>query len=901
MADLPSGTVTFLFTDIEGSAARWEQQPRAMIVAVERYLTVLRTAIEANGGVLFKTVGDAVQAAFPTVPAAIAAALAAQRALATATWPELEQAPAARMAIHTAEAEPRDGDYLAPGLNRLARLLAAAHGGQVLLSLSARDLARDALPPGTSLRDLGEHPLRDLDRPEHVFQLLHPDLPADFPPILTPAGRPHNLPVQPTPFLGREEQVAQVVDLLRRDDVRLVTITGPGGVGKTRLALQAAADLLEHFPDGVWLVDLSALGDPNLVPSAIAGVLGVREAGSGLLDRLGGVLSGQRLLLVLDSCERVVEAAQTVADLIARAPGLKVLATSRTPLRIYAEREYLLSPLLVPDPRNLPSLKQVSQYEAVRLFVERARAVKPDFTLTPASAAAVAGICYRLDGLPLAIELAAALVRLLPPEALLRRLEQRLPLLTRGARDVPARQQTMRDAIAWSHDLLTEEERAAFHRLAVFPGGCTLEAAEAVVNQEGNRDVFADLAALVDKSLLRQEEGVASEPRFRMLETVREFGLEHLVATGEEAVTRDRHAAYFLALLERRGLDDFDQAWLEAIAREHDNLRAALGWAQETGKHDTLLRLAGALLWFWYYRGFLDEGQRWLGLALDTPGDDAAPRPRALALTAGGLLANVGGETERAAARLTESFSWWERSGDPFGSMIARSLLGGVRVNQGRYDEAATLFAANADALRDAGDESWLGHASFHLGLIAWVQGDDARARDRLREAVAHFDRSRAPANAIDPLRYLGLLACAAGHLDEAAAWFGEELARLRREGNRSAIAVGLADVATLATAREAWQPAARLFSRAEALMRAEAVAFSLPARDHYERAHERTREALGDAAYQLATAAGRALTLEQALAEAEAVLALGRAEDATPSPTADGMDERVRGSVMAT
>jgi predicted ATPase/class 3 adenylate cyclase len=876
MVDLPSGTVTFLFTDIEGSTALWERDHQAMAMAVDRHFQLLRAAIEAHDGVLFKIVGDAGQAAFPTAPAAVAAAIDAQRSLVTATWSEIDHPLSVRMAVHTAAAEPRDGNYLTPGLNRLSRLLAAAHGGQVLLSRSTQDLARDALPPGTILRDLGEHPLRDLDRPERIFQLLHPDLPGDFPPIRTLATRSNNLPVQPTPFLGREEQVARVVDLLSRDDVRLLTITGAGGVGKTRLALQAAADLLDAFPDGAWLVDLSVLNDPTLVPSAIAGALGVREEGSGLIDRLGGVLRGKRLLLVLDNFDRVIDAGQTVSDLLAHARGLKVLVTSRTPLHIYGEREYPLPPLLLPDPAQLPPLERLSQYESVRLFIERAQAVKPDFELTTANAAAVAEICHRLDGLPLAIELAAAYVRLLSPHALLLRLERRVPLLTRGARDVPARQQTMRNAIAWSHDLLTEEEQIHFRRLAVFSGGCTLEAAEAVVNQEGTRDVFAGIAALVDTSLLRQEE-VVGEPRFRMLETVREFGLERLEASGDRAASRSRHAEFFLTLLERRDPEDADPAWLDGIDREHDNLRAALGWSRESGDHDTLLHLAGALAFFWYYRGHLNEGRRWLDQALQTPLDNASPRPRAWALTAGGLLANVLGETDRAAELLTASFDWWERSGDAYGQAIARSLLGGVRVNQGRYDEAAALFAANEAALRDAGDESWLGHASFHRGVIAWVQGDDARARILLREAVERFDRSRAPANAIDPLRYLGLIACAAGDLDEAAVWFGEELTRLQQEGNRAAIAVGLADVATLAAAREAWQPAARLFAKAEALLQAEAAAFSLPARDHYERAHDRARQALGDTASQAAAVAGPALTVEQALAEAEAVLELDR------------------------
>jgi tetratricopeptide (TPR) repeat protein len=378
-----------------------------------------------------------------------------------------------------------------------------------------------------------------------------------------------------------------------------------------------------------------------------------------------------------------------------------------------------------------------------------------------------------------------------------------------------------------------------------------------------------------------------------MLETVREFGLERLVASGEEPATQNCHARYFLELAEgihprifehpESRFATTDPTLLDVIEREHDNQRAALAWSLETGTHDTLLRLAGALAFFWYYRGHLNEGRRWLDQALETPADAGAPRPRAWALMASGMLATVAGETEHATERLTESFPLWERSGDTHGYAFARSLLVGVRVSQGRYGEAAELFAANEAYyrdnevyLRDAGRDDFLGHARFLLGVIAGAQGDDARAHILLRDAVALYDRAGMPADAIDPLRYLGLIDCAAGDLDEAAMWFGEMLARLRQEGNRAAIAVGLADVATLAAAREAWQPSARLFAKAEAVLEAEAAAFSLPARDHYERAHDRAREALGNSA-QAAAAAGRALSFEQALTEAEAVLELGR------------------------
>ncbi len=529
----------------------------------------------------------------------------------------------------------------------------------------------------------------------------------------------------------------------------------------------------------------------------------------------------------------------------------------------------------------------MSQYEAVRLFIERAQAVKPDFTVTATNAPAVAEICFRLDGLPLAIELAAALVKMLPPQALLKRLEQRLPLLTGGARTLPARQQTMRNAIAWGHDLLTPDEQVLFRRLAVFAGGSTIDAAEAVASGVGTLDVFAGLASLVDKSLLRQEEGVEGEPRFRMLETVREFGLERLELSGEKTTTRDGHARYFRDLAERAGpviAETGDPAWLDVLDCEHDNLRAALGWSGDTGDNDTLLRLAGDLALFWYYRGHLNEGRRWLDQALQAPPDAALPRPRAWALTWRGMLANVCGETERATALLTESFTWWEQTGEPFGRAVAGSILGGVYLSQGRYDEAMTLFTPNETYFREIGHDPMLAHALFHLGVIAWVQDDDARARSLLRDAVEHFDRSGAPVDAIDPLRYLGLLACAAGDLDDAVVWIREVVTRLQQHGSRAAIAVGLADVATLATAREAWQPAARLFAKAEALLKTEAAAFSLPARDHYEQARARATEALGDSA-QAMVAAGRALSVEQALAEAESVLDLGHDGGAGVTP----------------
>jgi predicted ATPase/DNA-binding XRE family transcriptional regulator len=696
--------------------------------------------------------------------------------------------------------------------------------------------------------------------------------PAD--PQLESLARYGLLPVPLTSLIGRERELAEVTSLLGRAEGRLTTLTGPGGVGKTRLALKAAADLLETFPDGVWFVDLSALTDAALVLPTTGAVLGMR-AGEVTTQRLAASLASKRVLLVLDNFERVVEAAPVVAEVLGQAPGVKMLVTSRTPLHAYGEREYPLSPLPLPDPVHIPPLDRLNQYEVVRLFIERAQAIKPDFTVTSANASAVAEICIRLDGLPLAIELAAAHIKVLPPQALLRRMEKRLPLLTGGARTVPARQQTMHQTIAWSHDLLDQDEQAPFRRLAVFADGCTLQAAEAVVSPEGTGEVLRSIAALVDTSLLWQEEGVDGEPRFRMLETVREFGLERLQASGEESAIRDHHAGYFLALLERRDPVDSDPAWLDDIDREHDNLRAALAWSRDSGDYDRLLRLAGALAFFWYYRGHINEGRHWLDQALQVPVDAGSARPRAWALTAGGMLASVAGETDRAVALLTESFAWWAQTGDDYGQAMASSFLGGVYVSQGQYDEAAPLFAANEPVFRDAGQQDWLWHASLHLGVIAWAQGDEAPARSRLQDAMGIADRNGVPADAIDPLRYLGLMACAAGDLGEATMWFRDEVIRLRQLGSRAALAVGLADVATLAAAREAWQPAVRLFAKAETLLQNEAAAFTLPAREHYERAQARGRQALGEVASQATADAGRALTLEQALDVAEEVLSL--------------------------
>ncbi len=475
MAELPGGTVTFLFTDIEGSTVRWERHPTAMRDALTRHDALLSGGITAHGGVVVteRGEGDSFFTLFARPSDALVAACALQRALAEEPWPAEVVPLRVRMALHTGEVESREGsDYRGAAVNRCARLRAVAHGGQLLLSAATYELVRDAVPDGVSLRDLGDHRLKDLTRSEHIFQAVIPGLPTDFPPLPTLDRQRHNLPVQPTVLIGREREVAMVQERLLEPATRLLTLTGPGGTGKTRLALQVAAEALDAWRDGVFFVNLAPISDPALVVPTIAQTLGVSEAGSQPLSvTLHAFLRDKQMLLVLDNCERVLDAAPEVTNVLTACTGVRVLATSQATLGLRGERVYPVPPLTVPDMALLPSLETLTQYDAVRLFIARAQDVHPVFAVTNETAPAVAEICVRLDGLPLALELAAARVRLLPPHALLARLSDRLTLLTGGARDLPARQRTLRATIDWSYNLLNAEEQALFARLSVFVGG----------------------------------------------------------------------------------------------------------------------------------------------------------------------------------------------------------------------------------------------------------------------------------------------------------------------------------------------------------------------------------------------------------------------------------------------
>jgi predicted ATPase/class 3 adenylate cyclase len=750
MPELPTGTVTILFTDIEGSTTLWEHHPEAMRTALARHDDLLREVITAHDGFVFKMVGDAVYAAFATAPDAVAAALAAQRAVMAEQWGEVGPLRV-RMALHSGAAQCREGDYFGPNLNRVARLLATGYGGQILLSLATEELARDPLPAGVSLQDLGEHALKDLLRPEHVYQLVSPDLPAEFPALKSLSRRPHNLPVQPTPLIGREQEVASACGLLLRSEVRLVTLTGPAGVGKTRLGLQVAAELADQFANGVFAVFLAPVRDPELVVSALSQTLGVTDMGTQPpLTLLKGALKDRHLLLLLDNFEQVVEAALVVADLLSACSWLKVLVTSRVVLHVRAEHEFVVPPLSLPNLKRLPELVALSQYEAVALFIERALAVKPDFAVTNANAPAVVGICARLDGLPLAIELAAARVKYFPPQTLLARLEQGLAILVGGARDLPARQQTLRGAFAWSYDLLSPEEQALFRRLAVFVDGCTWEAAEQVCTAAGqlDGDILEGLASLVDKSLLRQEESTEGVARFWMLQVLREFGLEALAGAGESEVTRQAHALYYLALAEEvephlRGAGQV--RWLTRLEQEHENLRAAHTWLLERAslqhgmeQADQALRLGAALAHFWRIRGYLREGRSFLEQALaSSAGVAAAVRVKAL-LAAGELASDIG-DLERAELLSGESLALSQEGGDKHGMAASLVVLGRIAYDRSAYATARARLEEAAALFWEVGDSWSRGRCLTLLAFISNAQGEYTQARLLLEESLGIY------------------------------------------------------------------------------------------------------------------------------------------------------------------
>jgi len=833
---LPTGNVTFLFTDIEGSTRLWEEYPEGMRAALERHDALLHEAIASHRGTVIKTIGDAFCAVFARATEATQAALEAQRRLVREEWGAIGQMRV-RMALHCGEADERGGDYYGPPLNRIARLLAIAHGGQVLLSEAIRATMEGALPEGVSLKDHGIHRLRDLQQPEHVWQLLHPELPADFPPLRSLDLLRHNLPIQTTSFIGRGKELADVRALLGR--TRLLTLTGSGGTGKSRLSLQVAADYLEETSDGVWLVELAPLSDPALVVQAVAAVLSVREeAGAPLLQTLIKTLKSKRLLLILDNCEHLLSAAAALADALLKAcPQVTILASSREGLGVSGEQAYRIPSLeLPPAPGTAhstpPDASAAFQFDSVRLFADRASLVKSDFLLTDANAPAVASLCYRLDGIPLALELAAARVRAMAVEQIDARLHDRFRLLTGGSRTALPRQQTLRALIDWSYDLLTRTEQTMLCHLAVFAGGWTLEAAETVCADDTIEawEVLDLLTALVDKSLVVFEEH-ADQSRYRLLETVRQYAREKLLESGQSESGHRRHRDYFLDLAQtaKRHITGSEQGyWFQKLESEHDNLRAALDYCQSSPEGaEAGLQMASALQEFWWTHSHLREGRERLAALLTRPEAQAPTLARAGALNGAGALAFFQGEYAEAKRLYEQSMACYRELKDTRGLANTGNNLGNIALIQGDTAAAQTFYEEALTNYQAVNDRAGTMHAFCNLGNTAYMRSDYEAARPFYTQGLALAREVGNTQGIANILLNLGSLAHMQQDHETARSLFEEALTMMRRQGNKIGMTSTLSNLATIAV-ESADYPAARAFMQ-------EGLTLCLEIRSRYE------------------------------------------------------------------
>ena len=908
MASQATGTITLLFTDIEGSTRLVHQLGDRYEAVLADHRRLLREAFQPRGGTEVDTAGDGLFYTFPSARAAIAAAAAGQRALGAQEWPADVRV---RMGIHTGEPISSEAGYVGLDVHRASRICGAGHGGQVVVSATTRELAEGDLPDDVTLVDLGEHRLKDLQSPDRLFQVVAPGLGRDFPPLRSIDSRPNNLPRQLTTFVGRQREITEAKRILAQSP--LLTLTGPGGVGKTRLAIEIAAELLADYEDGVWFVDLGLVTDPAFIGHEIATSLGVMDAaGQPILDTVVDHVRRRQLLLVLDNCEHLVDAVARVVDTLLRACArLRAIATTREAFMIGGEAVFPVPSLSAPDEGATTRIEDLANFEAVRLFTERAVASLPAFRVTDRNAAAIVQICRRLDGVPLALELAAARVRALPVEQIAARLDDRFRLLTGSSRITVPRHQTLRQTIDWSHDLLAEDERAVFRRLAAFVGGYSLEAAEVVcagtpVEPEAILDI---LSRLVDKSLLVAEMD-ADEARYRQLETIREYARDRLIEAGEAPDALRRHRDWYLALVGRaapaffRGIESLP--WIDRLEHEHDNLRAALQWSSdEPGEATAALQLAAGLWRFWELRGHLGEGRRWLEAALRAT-DGEVSALRADAYTGAGILAFMQGDHAAAHEFHEQSLDLHRRVGDYVGIAFAANNLANAAVLSGDYAAARRLYEpglawargqgnlrplgfalvnmADAVALdgeldlarrhyeegigcfRTAGDRWGEAFALDSLGVALGRQGDHAEAEsfhDQALEISRALDDQRGVARV---LAHLGDVAAQTGDRPRAKRQYAESFEIRRGLGDQAGMASAIEKLATVVGDDDA-HAGAMLLGSAEAVRDSIRAPVPPTVRGEYEACRRRLRDALGETAFEDARAEGRRLSPAAALA----------------------------------
>jgi len=865
MAELPTGTVTFVFTDIEGSTRLLASLGSRYEAVLADHRRLVRAAFSSQGGVEVDTQGDAFFYAFSTTHDAVAAAVKAQRALASRDFGDGIELRV-RMGIHTGEPTVTEEGYVGGDVHVGARICAAAWGGQVVVSSASAGL----LSPGfddVTLRSLGDHALKDIGERVELFEVVAPGLAQNFPALRTEGTHPTNLPPRLASLIGREDDLAALKELLASPDTSVVTLTGPGGTGKTTLAAALGAEVLSSFADGVFFVDLSALSDASLVIPGIAQALSLRESpGRTLAQSLAEHLSSKDMLVILDNFEQVMEAASEVSGLLKQAPRLKVVVTSREALRIHGERVFSLAPLQLPS-RDHDDVDEVGRFPAVVLFTRRARAVKADFALTKDNAADVAAICRRLDGLPLALELAAARVNLLAPSALLARLDQGLKVLTSGRRDASERQRTLRGAIEWSYDLLAPDEQTLFRRLGVFAGGWTLEAAEAVCDRgDLDTDVLEGLASLVDKSLVR---ATGDQERFSILETIREFAADRLKESGEvEEVTR-AHADYFCQLVEDAEphlVGAAQKQWLDRLEREHDNIRRALDSLIERGDWETEVRVAVALRLFWRFRGHLIEARSRFEAALTTATLDEVLRSRVLAPL--GMIAYSQGDYADAHSYLEEALRLDEKNGSR--ERVAGTLndLALVAKGAGEYDRARALYEETARIAQDLGDTFLAASATHNLGDLALVEG-------RFEDAALLSAESLAMWRALDDTEGIALAlangafaALKRGQLVDARTMLSQSVTAAERLGSVEILAGTLGGLAAVAASCGQWETAARLLGTSSRLRESIGVVSETFETNLEQETVSMITEKLGMSEFERAFQEGRQLPVDQAVSQ---------------------------------